>query len=534
MAAYDRVVTSGVLIDTVQDPDADSSADAASTAAGASASIVPETIRRRLARPIAPDPNSWIPTSVIVFVAALLRLYNLRWPPDKIFDETYYANEGNSMLTHWVEFDENGAKYVVHPPLGKWLIALGEWSFGFNSFGWRISAVLAGVISILLLIRIARRLFRSTILGCAAGLLLALDGMHYVLSRSALLDIFLVVFIVAAFGCLVLDREQRRARWLAALERGLDPTAPDASRQALLGIPWWRLACGVLLGCAAGVKWSAIWYVVAFLALMAYWEVTTRRSAGVPKPVRSAALPVLAWSGAVVGLGLIVYLLTWSGWFLADNGYFRHYLRDNGKPEGALGTLYNLWHYHQEAYKFHTGLSTKHQYQSWPWQWLLLGRPVAFYWSGAGPCGAPTCAAEVLLLGTPVLWWSFLPALAGLTWLGIARRDWRALAIGVGAGAGILPWFWNELDNRTMFYFYAAPATPFLVMAVVYVLGVIIGPAPGQPGWTPDRRLYGTIGAGLYVAFIAACFAYFFPIYTGQHLPYAQWFAHMWLGNRWI
>ena len=71
-----------------------------------------------------------------------------------------------------------------------------------------------GTLSILLLIRITRRMFRSTMLGAAAGLLMTLDGMEFVLSRTALLDIFLMFFILAAFGCLVMDRDSRRRRWL--------------------------------------------------------------------------------------------------------------------------------------------------------------------------------------------------------------------------------------------------------------------------------------------------------------------------------
>jgi dolichyl-phosphate-mannose--protein O-mannosyl transferase len=140
----------------------------------------------------------------------------------------------------------------------------------------------------------------------------------------------------------------------------------------------------------------------------------------------------------------------------------------------------------------------------------------------------------VLLLGTPVLWWSFLPALAGLTWFGISRRDWRAGAIGLGAAAGIIPWFWYEIQNRTMFYFYALPALPFLILAVVYVLGAIIGPAPARSGPLSDRRLFGTIFAAAYVALVALCFAYFYPIYTGKVITYAEWTARMWLGGRWI
>jgi hypothetical protein len=49
---------------------------------------------------------------------------------------------------------------------------------------------------------------------------------------------------------------------------------------------------------------------------------------------------------------------------------------------------------------------------------------------------------------------------------------------------GILPWFYFELKHRTMYYFYALPAEPFLVMAVVYVLGALIN----GPVVLPDIR----------------------------------------------
>ena len=72
------------------------------------------------------------------------------------------------------------------------MIAFGEWTFGVNSFGWRFSAALIGSLAILLLARIVRRMTRSTLLGCIAGLLMALDGLEFVMSRTALLDIFLM------------------------------------------------------------------------------------------------------------------------------------------------------------------------------------------------------------------------------------------------------------------------------------------------------------------------------------------------------
>jgi dolichyl-phosphate-mannose--protein O-mannosyl transferase len=287
--------------------------------------------------------------------------------------------------------------------------------------------------------------------------------------------------------------------------------------------------------------------VFAFAVLVIFWEVGARRSAGVRRPWRDTFIDESGWLLLAGVLVLLTYLATWTGWFVTDTGYFRHWLADNGHSEPPIiGALQNLWHYHQEAYKFHVGLDAKHQYQSWPWQWLILGRPIAFYWSGDANCGAPSCAAHILLLGTPVLWWSFIPALIATVWFGIARRDWRAGAILMGVAAGLLPWFWYALDGRTMFAFYALPAQPFLVLAVVYVLGAIMTPARSLLGANAtleadptgergaDRRMIGAVILGAYVLLVAICFAYFYPIFVGQSIPYDDWSARMWLGGRWI
>jgi dolichyl-phosphate-mannose--protein O-mannosyl transferase len=92
-----------------------------------------------------------------------------------------------------------------------------------------------------------------------------------------------------------------------------------------------------------------------------------------------------------------------------------------------------------------------------------------------------------------------------------------------------------------MFSFYTAPALPFMVLAVVYVLGAIVTPAGPTGGGAvapvdggQDRRLVGGVVAGAYVLLVALCFAYFYPIFVGKLLTYAEWSARMWLDGRWI
>ena len=156
-------------------------------------------------------------------------------PRALVFDETYYAKDAWSILHHGVEWNLvsnanaliqaghtnifapcNGTsacgEYVVQPEVGKLLIAVGEWLFGLNSFGWRFASAVFGSLAILLMCRIARRLTRSTLLGCIAGLLMSLDGLEFVLSRTGILDIFLMFFVLAAFGCVLIDRDVARVK----------------------------------------------------------------------------------------------------------------------------------------------------------------------------------------------------------------------------------------------------------------------------------------------------------------------------------
>lgn len=84
-----------------------------------------------------------------------------------------------------------------------------------------------------------------------------------------------------------------------------------------------------------------------------------------------------------------------------------------------------------------------------------------------------------------------------------------------------------------MFFFYALPAEPFLILAVVFVLGMLISSPPGMPR-DENRVLTGTVVAGAFVLLVVLNFAYFYPIYSGDSIPTVDWVRRMWLGNRWI
>jgi dolichyl-phosphate-mannose-protein mannosyltransferase len=482
-------------------------------------------VKRRLTPPeTGINPYGWMIAFAIALLAFVIRVVNIAHPGEMIFDEVYYADDGNDMLHHGVEWDakNNTAGYVVHPPLGKWIIALGIKAFGFSSLGWRMSAVIFGTISVFMMVRIAYRLFGSLVLASAAGLLLAFDGMHFVLSRTALLDIFLMFFVLATFGALLLDRDQQRRRWADFIAGGADPAGKGRASRPAFMVPWFRLLAAFMLGCAVSVKWSALAFLPAAIILVIWWGIGLRRTAGVRRPVMDTFLDEIGWLLACFAIILVVYLGSWTGWFISDDGFYRNH---------STNALSSLIFYHEQALAFHGGLESGHPYESDVRSWLLLARPVAFHFTKNVSCGGPDCSEEILLVGNPILWWSFIPMLVASLWFGIARRDWRIGAVLVFAGFALIPWFF--FLDRTSFFFYAAPALPFMILAVVYVLGSVMTPPPGKPR-DENRLLYGTVFAGFFVLMVGLTFVYFYPIYVGEPMTTADWNQRMWLGNRWV
>ena len=138
---------------------------------------------------------------------------------------------------------------IVHPEVGKWLIALGEATFGMDPFGWRVASAVVGTLAVLVMIRLVRRLTGSTLLGCTAGLLLAFDGLHFVLSRSALLDVFMAFFLLCAVACLVADRDWGRARLASLVAPGHRTTSAECRPRSLRTVCRRRSGSGRGGGC---------------------------------------------------------------------------------------------------------------------------------------------------------------------------------------------------------------------------------------------------------------------------------------------
>lgn len=539
--------------------------------------VLPSAARRARRTSLEDPVLGWAASIGLTLFAAFLRLWQLGQPRAFSFDETYYAKDAWSLLHHGYvqsyvdEADEHilagqtmdqwtgDPSMAVHPEVGKWMIALGEWAFGMDPLGWRVSAAVTGSLMVLVMIRLARRLTGSTLLGLVAGLLMTLDGLQLVLSRLALLDIFVAFWLLLAVHLLVMDRDHVRRRLAAGA-----------------GLRWrpWLLLSGVAWGLAIGTKWTPV-YALAVFGLLAWaWTAGARRAAGVRRrPVLRSLLtdaPLMALM--LVGTALVTYVLTWTGWLLHAHEYEEHLSatqyrtfdswdgtckgedmqhvkstpdrrwptageKDASGVGEVVQSLRSLWAYHHDVYVFHTHYlnCAEHTYASKPSGWLLLNRPVGVDaqndikpgQQGCDAAAGSTCLRQVLLLGNPVLWWGSLVALVASLYFWVLGRDWRFGIAVLGTLSTWLPWL--MYDDRPIFSFYAICSLPFLVLACTLVIGKLLGRSTAPT----TRRTVGVIVAGSFVVLVALAFAWFWPIWTDELITRQEWLDRIWF-QRWV
>ncbi len=161
-------------------------------------------------------PLDYVVMSVLGLFSFILSFVNYWYPADKIFDEIYFARAAEEYLQN-MRIYEN-----THPPFSKLLVTLsvmlfggmphghglggwsglnavlGHMSNGDNSYGWRFLDVVFGALVVMLLYVFAKRVTGSTIFAAITALFLIFDGMHFVQSRIATPEGFVVFFSLFA------------------------------------------------------------------------------------------------------------------------------------------------------------------------------------------------------------------------------------------------------------------------------------------------------------------------------------------------
>lgn len=481
--------------------------------------------------------DTWI-FAVLIALTALARLVGLTYATDNgtpLFDEKHYVPQAWQVLestrdpvSGGIE-DNPGFGLIVHPPVGKQIIAIGEWIFGYNALGWRITSALAGIAVVAMLMDIARRLTRgSRIAVVIAGAYALADGVLFVSSRVGMLDMLQTLFIVGAVWALLVDQEDVEKRLHAAASGSvLGAYGP------YLGYRWWRLLSGAFLGLSLGIKWSGLYYIAAFGLFSVFSDVALRSRFGARHPVLGGLVrdtaPALR---DLVAAPLVIYFLSWRSWFAEETSVYRHL--PSGDLDGDLTALplfdklpeaiRNYLHYQYNVLQFHAELTTSnghnHPWESKPWHWLVSYRPMLYYSTDTTCAGGRECKGWIMLFGTPPIWWLLVPVVLWAAWRWIRHRDGRYAVVVTGFLASWLPWAISY--DRQMYFFYATALIPFVIIGYALI-------AADLAGWKFREKPAGRAIVTIHAALVLAAFIFWLPIMTGIPLPTETFNLRFWL-----
>lgn len=455
----------------------------------------------------------WIATAAILGLALGLRFWGLARFNTLVFDEVYFVRFGYNYLAQIPFFDS-------HPPLGKYLIALGIRLQGFNPFGYRWMNALVGSLIPLVVGGIAYQLSHRRSYALIAALFVAVDGLFIVESRYGLINVYLLVFGLLGQWAFLQALEAGRQRWL------------------------WLLLAGLGLGGTISVKWSGLGFVLGLIGVcvagLGGWLI--QRFTGVGQSLRPNRwqLPLQKLGQlhplqfllplAIAGL---VYRLVWIP-----------HLRLNPSPA--------FWPLQQEMLSYHERVGNGpnvHPYCSawYTWPWMM--RPVDYFYQTARtvtepvpavgpplPQGAAQVIYDVHAAGNPALWW--LSTLAMMVAIGILgwqlwlratrsprvsdRPDllWVPLFLVINYGANFLPWM--DISRCTFLYHYM-PASIYSFLALAWLV---------DQGLQSYRRWLR--GLSITVIFLVlAALVFWLPIYLGLPLSPEAFKARMWFRS-WI
>lgn len=461
-----------------------------------------------------------------------------------VFDEIYYVKYANNYLTNQPLFD-------AHPPLGKYMIAVGMW-LGSHILGkdlnslsgtaiyplvYRWMNAFTGSFFPLVVGGIAYLLSKRRSYTLIASLFMAVDGLFLVESRYALINIYLVMF--GLLGQLFL--------LIALANRG-------KNRQ------FWLFFSGISLGASVAVKWNGLgfllgiyilWVLASFLQLfrknqpVSLPEIPIQQFKG--KPIKESILQNLSeinflqivFFFAVVPA--IIYALIWI-------------------PHLEINKDSNFVKVHQQMMGFHQGMKSGpkvHPYCSSWYTWPLVIRPVVYLFEKSAtsskaaalpalPPGIKDVSYAVYGMGNPVLWWLSSLAivlLIGLLlkrvwlWLETASNQgnyqinyydyfpqskelWLVAYVVINWSAHFLPWI--KVTRCTFIYLYMSAAV-FAFLGLAWLVDRWL------QSYQPRLRIMGVT----VIFLVLAAFVFCLPIFLGLPLTLPQYQLRIWLKS-WI
>ncbi|MGA7910042.1 MAG: phospholipid carrier-dependent glycosyltransferase [Candidatus Dormiibacterota bacterium] len=438
-------------------------------------------------------------------------------PNGQVFDEIYFPvdayNDVKGMelcrpTTQNCRFNY----FDPEPPLGKLMIAAGEWGYGwyrahftgvtgdyidlgFNTFGWRIAACLFGTLCIPMMYLFARRLWPNRLFAIAAATLVCFDGMFFIQSRIGMIDIFPIFFILCAYFLYLVHVQSRTAT------------------SSLVSL----VALGTILGIGIAAKWIVLAAYASIVLLLVVRAIRRNVDFNIGPPGRpfwswgrpeGTTIPGDVYWPSYVSVAIIALVVIPLGIYVAS--WYPFFAR------GQFHNLADLIDYQKASYLYHATLKATHPYGSQWWSWPLLSRPVLYYAEytnlGIDQFTGQPLISRMANLGNPWIWWTSLPCVVSLPYFIVRYRSFPATVILLGFLTQYLPW---SLISRVIFMYHMFGGLIFMILALAFVLTHL-----AERLRRPHRELLVAAFLGTAVLF----FGYFYPVWTGVPISQSAYF----------
>lgn len=353
--------------------------------------------------------TSWAYRSVLVLSAVMVlvglwaRVWKLGFPGQRVWDEIYFPVMARKFLEGTYQFD-------LHPPLGKFIIAVGIVVFGDTPIGWRVMPLLFGWAMIPLGAALGWYLMREKVAALLLAAFIAGETFLIAYSRIGIMDGILVFFTLATVLAALRVERRSQVLWVA-----------------------------VLLGLSISVKWAVLMVVVPVGYVL--WRRGFFREFVASLWVSAVLYIVIVYIGALVA----VTTNPWEAWQWT-------------------------WSWHLKAAEKITAAIPNSWGSPW-WSWPLMLRPIRLSDLFATASGD---LQVISTLGNPVLWYgSTLAVVAGIVEAArrlVARKpiaDDPLVPILLGYVFLLLPWI---PGTRIPYIYNYLPSYAFALMALVYWL----------------------------------------------------------------
>lgn len=388
------------------------------------------------------------------------------------FDDPSYAMMAYNYLEKIPYFN------TAHPQLGILIISLGIILFGMNPFAWRFMSLASGVFLLPLIYLLAQKIFNNRRLSFFATLLMALDFMHFTISRLAVIEPFVTLFLLLGIYFFHNYLSFRFVNWRKAYRN--------------------LFYAGIYFGLAVATKWTAMFSLLFIFAYGIKVELfDVERYHHKLALFKLILLWLLIW--LIIPFG--IYLLSYIPFFII------------AKPDNIwslFGHLqYVMWHDHTVLM-----VQGKNPGARW-WTWPLDLFPQSIYfWFN------PTSlrSHSIVLMGNPIIYWVSILAIPSFAYYCFRAKYSKFLLVVICALW--LPYIFIK-RVELLYYFYAI--TPFVFIAISWWLSRLYSASSYG-----KKLVYG------YFLLVGLAFIMFYPVISGIEINrtyvfyWLHWFKTWW------